>query len=83
MASYPHMCRSDHVEIGHRDGEHEQCPLCRAIGALENARRDLLALRPRSDTGSLRVRQIEASAERIKSTLDELFSDSPQRGGEK
>lgn len=35
MASYPHMCRMDHVEIGHSDGEHEQCPLCRAIGALQ------------------------------------------------
>lgn len=34
MNSYPHMCRMDHIEIGHRDSEHEQCPLCRAIGAI-------------------------------------------------
>lgn len=29
--SYPHMCRMDHVEIGHRDSSEERCPLCRAI----------------------------------------------------
>jgi hypothetical protein len=27
--SYPHMCRDDHVEIGHKDSEHELCPFCR------------------------------------------------------
>jgi hypothetical protein len=32
------MCRDDHIEIGHSDSEHEQCPLCRLIGALEVAR---------------------------------------------
>ncbi len=37
MNAYPHMCRSGHVEIGHADSEHEQCPLCRA-----NAREALL-----------------------------------------
>src|SRR3990167_10743118 len=26
---YPHMCRDGHKEIGHRDSEQEQCPLCR------------------------------------------------------
>ena len=30
MQSYPHMCRSDHVEIGHADSSSEICPLCRA-----------------------------------------------------
>ena len=35
MTDYPHMCRMDHVEIGHKDGEHEQCPLCRTIAFLE------------------------------------------------
>jgi hypothetical protein len=35
MHSYPHMCRMDHVEIGHKDSEHEQCPLCRTIAFLE------------------------------------------------
>ena len=29
MDRYAHMCRSDHVEIGHNDSEHELCPLCR------------------------------------------------------
>lgn len=28
---YPHMCRDGHQEIGHRDSEHEMCPLCRAL----------------------------------------------------
>ena len=27
--TYAHMCRMDHVEIGHNDSEHELCPLCR------------------------------------------------------
>lgn len=34
MNNYPHMCRDDHIEIGHSDGEHEQCPLCRAIAVI-------------------------------------------------
>ena len=29
MSTYPHMCRMNHVEIGHADSEHERCPLCR------------------------------------------------------
>lgn len=32
--SYAHMCRDGHVQIGHNDSEHEQCPLCRAMAAL-------------------------------------------------
>lgn len=28
--TYPHMCRDEHVEIGHSDNSSEQCPLCRA-----------------------------------------------------
>ena len=35
MNGYPHMCRDGHAEIGHRDSEHEQCPVCRAYGALD------------------------------------------------
>lgn len=32
MRSYPHMCRMDHVEIGHSmSDEDERCPLCRAL----------------------------------------------------
>lgn len=27
--SYPHMCRMDHIEIGHRDSSEERCPMCR------------------------------------------------------
>lgn len=30
LSSYAHMCRMDHVQIGHDDSEHERCPLCRA-----------------------------------------------------
>jgi hypothetical protein len=40
QASYPHMCRDGHAEIGHRDGEHEMCPLCREIAAREQAERE-------------------------------------------
>lgn len=36
--TYGHMCRDDHVQIGHRDSEHERCPLCRTINALYAAR---------------------------------------------
>lgn len=36
MTNYSHMCRDQHIEIGHNDsGEDERCPLCRAIDALE------------------------------------------------
>lgn len=40
------------------------------VKALEDARRDMLALRLKSDTGSLRGRQIEASAARIAAALE-------------
>lgn len=33
--AYPHMCRDGHVQIGHEDSEHEQCPLCRTMAALQ------------------------------------------------
>lgn len=29
-----HMCRDEHAEILHSDGEHERCPLCRALDYL-------------------------------------------------
>lgn len=32
--NHAHMCRDDHVEIGHNDSESEQCPLCRVCNAL-------------------------------------------------
>lgn len=36
MASYPHMCRDQHIEIGHADSsDDERCPLCRALDGLE------------------------------------------------
>lgn len=35
----PHMCRMGHQEIRHFDGEHEQCPLCRAIAKFSMANR--------------------------------------------
>lgn len=41
MGSYPNMCRDDHVEIGHSQGE--DCPLCAAyarIGELERMDRE-------------------------------------------
>ena len=43
--------------------------VARLVAALENARRDMLALKSKSDTGSLRNRQIEASAARISDAL--------------
>ena len=33
--SYPHMCRDEHVQIGHSDSENERCPLCRANDAFD------------------------------------------------
>jgi hypothetical protein len=37
MRSYPHMCRDEHVEIGHSDSsDDERCPLCRVISALQS-----------------------------------------------
>ena len=36
--TYAHMCRDEHQEIGHRDSEHERCPLCRANDAAEAER---------------------------------------------
>lgn len=33
--TYPHMCRMDHPEIGHKDSDHERCPLCRANDAAD------------------------------------------------
>ena len=36
---HPHMCRDEHVEIGHADSEHEMCPLCRALSRLAEAER--------------------------------------------
>lgn len=32
--TYAHMCRDDHIQIGHNDSNSEQCPLCRIIGLL-------------------------------------------------
>ncbi len=34
-SSYAHMCRDGHAQIGHSDSSHEQCPLCRAMAALQ------------------------------------------------
>lgn len=53
--SYAHMCCSDHIQIGHTDSEHEQCPLCRAIGALEMAREHIESVDTRSAQRTLAV----------------------------
>lgn len=37
MNEYPHMCRDGHIEIGHKDSQYEQCPMCRALYAIELA----------------------------------------------
>lgn len=34
MNSYAHMCRDDHVEIGHNDSSDERCPVCYLCDAL-------------------------------------------------
>ena len=36
MKSYPHVCRDEHVEIGHADNSSELCPLCRANGRIKS-----------------------------------------------
>jgi len=38
---YPHMCRDGHQQIGHRDSEHEMCPLCRALAKIAALRAKL------------------------------------------
>lgn len=45
--AYPHMCRMDHVEIGHADSSEERCPLCRAIDDTDYVRNQLSALQKR------------------------------------
>jgi hypothetical protein len=41
MRTYPHMCRNDHIEIGHAySGDDERCPLCQTIAALEKIREE-------------------------------------------
>jgi hypothetical protein len=42
---YPHMCRMDHDEIGHRDPENEQCPLCRANDEIDFKDAEITRLR--------------------------------------
>ena len=32
--SYAHICRDDHIQIGHNDSSDEMCPLCRALNLL-------------------------------------------------
>jgi len=44
--TYPHMCRNDHVEIGHADSEHERCPLCRALDEVAWLREEQHQARP-------------------------------------
>lgn len=44
MKQYPHMCRDDHIEIGHAySGADERCPLCQTIAALEQIRDEAAA----------------------------------------
>ncbi len=44
--SYAHMCRDNHVQIGHNDSrDDEQCPLCRADAEIERLRAALKELR--------------------------------------
>jgi hypothetical protein len=38
LEHYAHMCRDEHIQIGHNDSEHERCPLCRAKDELESLR---------------------------------------------
>lgn len=33
---YAHMCRDDHVQIGHNDSTHERCPMCRLRDTLDH-----------------------------------------------
>jgi len=80
--SYAHMCRDEHVEIGHNDSEHELCPLCRAINECDAAfRRGQQAMRKQiraaiiSDqaTGAGDYSEAEEYADRI------LASAEPQQ----
>jgi len=65
MRTYPHMCSMDHIEIGHWDSEHEQCPLCRLIGALDAALESLDAPSTRGERRLLETIDYALSSVRI------------------
>ena len=35
--TYAHMCRDEHVQVGHNDSESERCPVCRERDRAEQA----------------------------------------------
>jgi hypothetical protein len=41
--TYAHMCRDEHVQIGHNDSEHEMCPVCRAKAEADHLRAGIQA----------------------------------------
>jgi hypothetical protein len=60
--SYPHMCRDEHIQIGHNDSEHERCPLCRALDRAVSAER---AMQEMMEV----ARQADAEIERLRAAL--------------
>ncbi len=88
MNHYPHMCRIDHVEIGHMDSENEQCPLCAALEQVKVAREALeqIAAPESGDYDALKAGiALVARMEIAKSALATLDPASlrPQATGEK
>lgn len=49
--SYPHMCRDEHVQIGHADNSSELCPLCRVINERDALRAEVKRLTGAGDEG--------------------------------
>ena len=47
---YAHICRDNHVQIGHNDSDHEQCPVCRERNRADHAEVQLAAERQARET---------------------------------
>lgn len=81
--SYPHMCRMDHVQIGHRDSEgDEQCPLCVALYDNAALRAECKAVRSKLREGVMQARATrEALAQRTRAERDRLAADLARAEG--
>lgn len=75
--SYPHMCRMDHEQIGHRDSENERCPVCLRDDEIERLRAEVQSGLGRET--ALRSRLEVLATLPGKPTFDELKSAGDSR----
>lgn len=86
---YAHMCRMDHVQIGHNESEHEECPLCRANSECQEQSR-LLGMSGERELKHLgqiamftrEVESLRSLAGRMATELSGLSARMDQRDGE-